>query len=210
MLLLYYRRLISVPFLLEWTVHWDTDVISLILTEGGQFGTESLKMETGDLLIEFLGESVDLTLQVFLSIFVLPQIELSNNLIGEGVGHNEGWVTSGATKIEETTFSEDEDTVSVWEDPSVELWFDVGLLDSWPSFETSHIDFVIEVTDVTDDGVVLHLGHIFSGYNLLVAGGGDEDITVLQGAFKFDDVVAFHACLESADWVDFSNEDTST
>ena len=40
-------------------------------------------METGDFLVELLGEYVDLALLVFLIVTVDPKVDLSNNLIGE-------------------------------------------------------------------------------------------------------------------------------
>ena len=39
-------------------------------------------------------------------------------------------------------------------------------LDAGPSVEASHVDLVIEVTNVSDNGVVLHLGHV----------GGHDDV----------------------------------
>jgi len=48
-------------------------------------------METGDLLVEFLGEDVDLSAFVLLVIFgsVVPEFNLSEDLVGERAAHHE-------------------------------------------------------------------------------------------------------------------------
>ena len=56
------------------------------------------------------------------------------------------------------------------------LGLDVLTLDSRPAHEASHVDLVIEVTDVTHNGVVLHLGHVGGHDDVLVTGGGHEDV----------------------------------
>ena len=42
--------------------------------------------------------------------------------------------------------------------------------------QAGHVDLVVEVADVADDGLVLHLRHVLGGDDVPVAGGGDEDV----------------------------------
>ena len=142
-------------------------------------------MKSGDLLVEDLWKLVDFSLLVFLGSLVLPEIDLSKSLVGERARHNERWVTSGTSQVEESTLSKDDDTVSVWELESVHLWFDLNLLDSWVGLETFHINFIIEMTNVSNDGVVLHLSHILSHNNSLVSSGGNEDVGSADDLLKF-------------------------
>jgi hypothetical protein len=65
--------------------------------------------------------------------------------------------------------------------------------------ESVHIDFVIEVTDVSNDGVVLHLLHGFSHEDSLVTSSGDEDIGNANNVLKGDNGESFHACLKGTD-----------
>ena len=70
-----------------------------------------------------------------------------------------------------------------------------------------HLDLVVEVADVADDGHVLHLLHVIDGDDVLVAGGGDEDVGaahhVLDGLHR----EAVHRRLQRADRVDFGHDD---
>jgi len=60
-------------------------------------------MEGGDLLIEFLGKDVDFTLLVLIVVFVGPELDLSEDLVGEGAGHDERGMSSGASEVKEST-----------------------------------------------------------------------------------------------------------
>lgn len=42
-------------------------------------------------------------------------------LVGEGAGHDERGVACGASQVQETALSQDDDTVAVWEDEAVHL-----------------------------------------------------------------------------------------
>ena len=68
--------------------------------------------------------------------------------------------------------------MSIGEFVSVALWLDVNSLDSWVVLETFHVDFVIEVTNVSNDGIVLHLSHMAGHNDVLVSSGSDENIGV--------------------------------
>ena len=101
-----------------------------------------------------LGEHVNLLL-VLLGLAVIPQLHLGQGLVGEGGGHHEGRVSSGTTKVEEAALGKHDNTVSVGEHEAVYLGLDV--LAGGCLHEASHVNLVVEVTDVSNDGVVLHL-----------------------------------------------------
>jgi len=166
-------------------------------------------VEASDLLIELLGENVDLVL-VLARGTLLPELELSNDLVGERAGHDERGVASSATKVEETTLGKDDDTVTGGEDEAVNLGLDVDTLDAGVSKETSHVNLVIEVTDVTNDSVVLHLSHLINHDDVLVTSGGDDDINLRDDIIEGDNLETIHASLESADRVNLGDADAST
>eukprot|EP00983_Pelagomonas_calceolata_P028066 880486-Pelagomonas_calceolata.AAC.3 len=186
-------------------------------------------------------------------------------LVGEGAGHDERGVASGAAQVEQAALSQDDHTMAVGEDEAVTLGLDVLALDAGPLEHTSHVDLraasthsheqrvqkvetkpcpyqpypthlvievandahsgavpsfhvtdllvtnhrnlplqqsqpthlVIEVADVAHDGVVLHLGHVVGHDDVLVAGGGDEDVGGLQHILQGSDLPSsargFHA-----------------
>ena len=57
----------------------------------GQYGelcSYGGEMEAGNLLVEMLGEVIYLVL-VFVGSFVLPKLQLGDDLVGKAVGHDE-------------------------------------------------------------------------------------------------------------------------
>ena len=104
-------------------------------------------------------EMSDLVL-VLLGRLLVPELELGDDLVGERARHDERRVSGGAAEVEQASLSEDDDSVAGGEDELVNLGLDVDALDSLVLQDSSHVDLVVEVTDVTDDGVVLHLGHV--------------------------------------------------
>ena len=64
-----------------------------------------------------------------------------------------------------------------------------------------HIDLVVEVTDVSYDGVVLHLGHVCGHDDVLVASGGDEDISDRDDSLQAHHGEALHGGLKCADGI---------
>jgi len=202
------RYLIAVVSRLERTLHWDTDVVGLVLGELSELDTQRTQVKTGDLLVQVLGEDVDLSALVLVSVLVSPQLNLSQGLVGERRGHDERRVTSGATQVQQTSLSQDDDTVTIREDELVNLRLDV--LAGGGLVQVLHVDFVIEVTNVTNDGVVLHLGHVGGHDDVLVTGGGDEDITDGDDGLQTDNRETFHGGLQGADGVNLSDVDDGT
>jgi len=189
----------------------NINVGGLLSVEFSELGIESGQVELGDLLVKFLGEDVDHSLLVFiLAVLVLPELELSQDLVGEGARHDEGWVTGSTTQVQKTALSQEDDTVAIGEDVTINLILDVGALDAGEALKTLKIDLVVEVTDVADDSVVLHLSHMFGHDDVLVTSGGDKDIGGVNDRLDSLNLVALHACLECADGVDLSDDDAGT
>lgn len=116
------------------------------------------KVETGDLLVQDLGQNVDTDVKLAslgeLDILLAPsrvaslvQHDLGEDLVGEGAGHDEGGVASGAAKVDETTLSKEDDVAARSHGEAVDLGLDVlntlGVL-----LEPGNIDLNIEVTNV--------------------------------------------------------------
>ena len=89
-------------------------------------------------------------------------------------------MSCGTSQVEETSLSQHNDTMAIREDEAVTLRLDVLPLDTLPVHETSHVNLIVKVTNVANDGVVLHLGHVGCHDDVLVAGGGHKDITGVQ------------------------------
>jgi len=180
-------------------------IITLFLAQLSKLGSERSEMEFGNFFIEMLRKHVHLT--GFISGLRVVDGDLSQHLIGEGVRHHETWVSGGTSEVQQSSVGEHDDSVSIWEDPSISLRLDFNSLDSWVGFKSSHVKFVIEVTDVSNDSVVLHLLHMLHGNNTLVSGSGDEDIDFFNNRFDLLNLETFHASLKGADWIDFRDVD---
>jgi len=89
-------------------------------------------------------------------------------------------VSSGASQVQQTAFSQHNDSMAVWEDEPVTLRLDVLPLDALPLHEASHVNLIVKVTNVADNGIVLHLGHVSGHDDVLVTSGGHEDVTGVQ------------------------------
>jgi len=104
-------------------------------------------------------------------------------------------MSGGTAEVEETSLREDDDGVSGGELVAVDLWLDFEMLDAGPADEASHVDFVIEMADVSNDGVVLHLAHVCGGDDVVVSSSGDVDVSEGESALQGLDTVAFHGGL---------------
>jgi hypothetical protein len=100
--------------------------------------------------------------------------------------------------------------VSIVPGELVDLGLDVGTGDLGVVLDLFGFDFVVEVADVADDGVVLHLGHVLGPDDALIAGGGDVDVDLVEAFLDGDHLVAFHARLKSADGVDLGDVNASS
>jgi hypothetical protein len=156
-------------------------------------------MQFSYFLIELSAQPVDLFLEFLI---VGPKFYLSNCLIGKAGTHNETRVTCGATKVHETSFGENKHTLSICELPSSDHVFNYLFLHAGHLRKSEHVNFVVEVANVANNGIVLHLLHVFGHNDILVAGGCDEDINLRNDAFYTHNTETLHACLQRADRVD--------
>ena len=201
------REPTSIPVVirLEGTSGVDTDVLGLLLGESGQDGSQLAEVKSGNLLIELLGESVHAHIVVF-----LPERDLSQGLVGEAVGHDEGRMAGSATQVDQTTLGEQNDGVAIREGEFVHLRLDLLTLDAGPVLEFLDLNFGVKVADVADDGVVPHLGHVLGGDDVCVTGGGNIDLGSGEGALDGVHLIASHASLKGADGINLGDDDTST
>jgi len=195
--------LITVGVRLVRTIDRDANVLGLFGRKNSELGTEGTKVETGNLFVQILGENVDLSGGVLASLSLVPEFQLCEDLVGEGGGHDERRVTSSTSQVEKTSFSEDNDSLSAGEDELVDLGLDVDALAR--GHKTVHVDFVIEVTNVSNNSVVLHLGHALLHEDSLVTSGGNKDISLVDNIFKGAHGESLHTGLKGADGVNLSD-----
>ena len=69
------------------------------------------------------------------------------------------------------------------------------LLHALGAVQPVHLDLVIEVADVADNRLVLHLLHVFQRDDVHVARAGDIDIAASECVFHSRDFETFHCGL---------------
>ncbi len=74
----------------------------MLLSHHSELGIESSQMEAGHFLVEDLGEFVDGIRVINLGVLFVPEFELGESLVAEGVAHHERGVTSSTSEVEET------------------------------------------------------------------------------------------------------------
>ena len=204
--------LISVEIYLVRAFDGHADVVGLGLGQSGEVDAELFEVQACDLLVEDFRERVDnagFVLEAgngLLAVCAEPQVHLGDGLVREGGAHHEARVAGGAAEVQEAAFGEHEDAVAIRENPFVVLRLDFVADDARNLLEAGHVDFVVEVADVTHDGAVLHLGHLCGADDHRVAGRRDEDIRHADDFVQSLHFVAFHHGLECANRVDFGDD----
>ena len=100
--------------------------------------------------------------------------------------------------------------MAVLEGELIDLRLDIGPGDGGILLECFSLDLVIEMSYISNDGVVLHLFHVLESDDALVAGGSDIDIHLFKHILNSNHLEAFHAGLKCADGVAFSDIDPGT
>src|SRR5207302_2306997 len=75
--------------------------------------------------------------------------------------------------------------------------------------EAVHLDLIVEVTDVTNNGLVFHLQNVFQGDDIAIAGSSDIDVSPPERLFDGGDFEAFHGGLQRIDGINFGYDDSS-
>merc|ERR1719454_505767 len=86
----------------------DADVRSLVIRELREFNAKFAKVQCRDLLVEDLRQDGNGTLSVFAACALLPQLDLGERLVGEGVAHDERRVAGGAAQVHQAALGKDD------------------------------------------------------------------------------------------------------
>merc|ERR1711972_1079600 len=100
--------------------------------------------------------------------------------------------------------------MAIWEDIAVNLWLNVLDLDAGEPLQLSHLDLVVKMANVADDGIVLHLLHVLQSDDLEIACGGREDVDLSHHGLQRDNLETLHARLERTNRVNLSDQDSGS
>merc|ERR1712203_975891 len=166
-------------------------------------------MQSCNLLIKVLGEQVNLILIAFLLLPIRQQIHLAKHLVGKRARHHERRVSRCATQVEEVARRKHDNAMPVRKDETINLRFDVFNLDAWELLKLGHLNFIVKVTDVAHDGIVLHLFHVLQSDDFEIASGCCENIDFANNGLQGNNLEALHARLQGADGINFRDQNTS-
>ena len=110
-----------------------------------------------------------------------------------------------ATKVHQTPFGQHVKAVAGREGVLVDLRLDVGAHDALGFIQAIDLDLVVEVTDVTNDGLILHLLHVLKANDVFVAGRGHIDVAPTQRVLKRENAESFHRSLQGTNRVDLGD-----
>ena len=140
------------------TLRGKAEVLSLYLGEGGDLSVDVGQVETGDLLVEDLGQDVDANVELAslleLNVLLAPSLvaglvehDLGQDLVGEGAGHDERGVTGGTAQVDQAALGEEDDVAARGHQEAVDLGLDVLDLLS-VLLEPGNVNLNVEVADV--------------------------------------------------------------
>lgn len=198
--------LVTVVVRLVRTFGRDTEIIRLDIRKSSKLNTELFQVEAGNFFIQLLGKNVNANGPLF---GFSPEGDLSQNLVTERVGHDERGVASGTTQVDETTFSQKNDVLTALHGETINLRLDVNNGGS-VGLQPGNIDFNVKVTNVTDNGIILHGFKVTTDDDITTTGGGDEDVSFVDSFFHGSNFITFHGGLESVNRINFGDDDTRT
>merc|ERR1719401_191410 len=114
-------QLVPVSVWLERALDFHTNVVSLLLGECGELGTERRQVQSRNLLVQLLWQQINIILVALVLLPVLQKVQLTENLVGEGARHHKRWVACGTAEVAQASRCKHNDAVAIREDKSVNL-----------------------------------------------------------------------------------------
>lgn len=163
---------------LVWTGNGKTQIFRLHRGELSELDAQVFQVKVGHLLVKLLGQEVD-SKRVLSRLG--PELNLCQDLVGEGVGHDKGGVAHSTTQVHQPALCQQDDVVARLEEVAVHLRLDVHLLHT-VLVQPLDVDLNVKMTDVADDGVITHGTEVFASNDITASSGGDKDGgTLLDG-----------------------------
>ena len=160
-------------------------------------------MQSGDLLIEVLGQHVH---GPRVGGGVGPQLDLGEHLVRERVAHHETGVPGRVAEVHQPALREHQHTAARGQPPLVHLRLDLDPLGTGQCLEAGDVDLVVEVAHVGYDRQVLHAEQVLDRDHVEVPGAGDEDVDLVQHRLDPGHLEAVHGGLQRADRVDLGDD----
>ena len=111
-------------------------------------------------------------------------------------------------QIYQTAVGKQYNAMAIREIITVYLRFYIHAFDTRIMFQRIHLNFIVEVTDITYDSLVFHLLHVVNTDNIDIASSSHENIAFSARILHCHYFKAFHCRLQCADRVYFRHKHT--
>src|ERR1700722_1234665 len=182
------------------------EVVLLLGRELIDLEAHGFELQFGDLLVEVLGNRVDLRLEV---LGVLDHVIGGQGLVGEAHVHHRRGMALCSCEVDETTVAKEINPATVFHC----VFFDERpgfFLSARKLFERGDVDFDVEVARVADHGAVFHSFEVIVGDYVLVAGDGDEHVANFCGFVHGHHAEAIHHGFDGLGGIHFGDDDVCT
>src|ERR1700730_13955328 len=115
-------------------------------------------------------------------------------------------MSGGAAQVHQPAFGQQEDVVTAGELVHVHLRLDIGFLNAGRRVQAVHLNLVVEVSDIANDSLVLHVLHVLQRDDVQVSGAGDIDVAASERLFESSYFEAFQGSLHGVDGIDFGDD----
>ncbi len=119
-------------------------------------------------------------------------------------------MAGGATEVHQAAFGENVNALAAGQMIAVVLRLDVFDAHAFRLLERVHLDLVVEMADVADDGLVFHREHVRGGDDVAIAGRRDINVAGAERAFDGVDFETFHRGLQRVDRINFRDDHART
>ena len=119
-----------------------------------------------------------------------------------------------ATEVHEAPLGQEIDAAAIREGVFVDRTLVVRLdrlhINTRHIVQVINADLVVEVPDITDDGLVFHLRHMVGRNDAIIARSGYVNVAPSEGILDSENTVAFHRGLQCTDWIHFGHDNLCT
>ena len=200
----FYSIVTMLPCLLFDSTPFDPAVLRLpvLLGEGVDGQAHGGQLHPADLVVDLLGDVVDLLLQLS---GVLGHPLQGQGLDGEGHVHNLRRVAVARRQVDQAALGQHVEGAAVGQAEALDV-LPAGEALHRQLAQALHVHLAVEVAGVAQDGVVLHHLEVALHDHVLAAGGGDEDVPVLGRLVHGHDPEVLHGGLQGLEGVHLGDD----
>src|SRR5215468_4041351 len=139
---------------LVWSCFVNAKVTHLLIAQFSELDTELPQLQSCNLLIEVFWQYIDAD---WVLVGAGVEFNLCQGLVGKGGTHHIRGMAGGTAQVHKATLGEQNDALAIGKDDMVDLGLDV-LPRVFP--QRRDINLVVKMTNVADNGLVLHRPHV--------------------------------------------------